>query len=347
MSAPPQISTADAVLRIKRLIDNHQGDPGRLQYISEALQKGKKLFHSDQIYLEKKISSQVIPIQIKKPSETDEKIKVVKKMLVLNFGDSERLRHILNTLERKKVLYNSDRLYLESKTQKLREFLAGKRLKPGFKPRISIKPPIEQIKKPAPRETPETTFDEIEQAISTEQPQEIVEEIPPPKPKQTADLFELIEDTSKVDLEIQQEQEKISELEESQQRNKIKREELSQLIAYRQEYEKKLNLEKEFLQKEIKIEQEKVKEKDKMVEDLIKNQAKLIQSKAEREVLLEQIKIDKEKSDQELKQAQEELELLKQQFEDLQNKVKLKKQILDDQINQETEKIKKLKEDSE
>lgn len=344
MSTLPQISTADAVLQIKRLIDNHQGDPGRLQYISEVLQKGRKLFHSDQIYLEKKISAQVIPAQIKKPSETEERIKIVKKMLALNFGDSERLRHILQTLDRKKILYNSDKLYLESKTAQLREYLAGRRLKPGFKPRISIKPTIEQIK-PKPQATPETTFEEIEQAISPEQPEEIVEEIPPPKPKQTSDLFDLIEDTSKVDLEIQQEQEKISELERNKEKNKRKHEELSQLIAYRQEFEKKLNLEKEYLQKEIQIEQEKVKEKDKMVEELIKNQAKLIQSKAEREVLMEQIKIDKEKSDQELKQAQEELELLKQQFEDLQNKVKLKKQILDDQIKEETEKINKLKED--
>ena len=98
MSTIPEISTADAILRIKRLIDNRKGDPGRLQYISEALQKGKKLFNSDQIYLDKKIAAKVIPIQIKRPTETDEKIKNIKKILALNLGDVGRLRHILQTL---------------------------------------------------------------------------------------------------------------------------------------------------------------------------------------------------------------------------------------------------------
>ena len=343
-SDAPQISTADAVLRIKRLIDNHQGDPGRLQYISEALQKGKKLFHSDQIYLDKKISASVIPIQIKKPTEADEKIKNVKKILALNLGDAGRLQHILQTLERKRTLYHSDNLYLDSKTQQLQEFMEGKRLKQSFRPKIPQRPIPEFIEKPIFKPKPEVKFEEIEQAII---PEEITEEISSVEPIQSPDVVEQIETTSKVDLEIQQEHEKFAELQQTQQENKIKHDELSQLIAYRQEYEQKINLEKERLQKEINIEQEKVKEKDKQVEELIKNQAKLIQSKAEREVLIKKIKIDKEKSEKELKEAQEELELIKQQYEGLQNLLGLKKQIADDQIKIEKEKIDKLKEGSE
>ncbi len=75
----PQISTPDAILRIKKLIQTNQGDPGRLRYISETLQKGKKLFHSDQIYLNKKISADVIPLEIKKPEEPNEKLQTDKK----------------------------------------------------------------------------------------------------------------------------------------------------------------------------------------------------------------------------------------------------------------------------
>ena len=349
MSAIPEISTADAILRIKRLIDNRKGDPGRLQYISEALQKGKKLFNSDQIYLDKKIAAKVIPIQIKRPTETDEKIKNIKKILALNLGDVGRLRHILQTLERKKILYHTDSLYLDSKTHQLQEFMEGKILKQRFKPRIPTRPTQEFIETPIPKPEPGVIIKEPqpEQPILPEKSEKVKQEIPTIEPKQTSDLFDLIEDTSKVDLEIHAEQDKISELQQNQQKNKIKHDELSQLIAYRQEYEKKLNLEKEFLQKEIKIEQDKVKEKDKQVEELIKNQANLIKSKAEREVLIEQIKIDREKSEKELKKAQEELELLKQQYEDLQNKIKLKKKILDDQIKEENEKIDKLKNDSE
>lgn len=340
----PQISTADAILRIKKLIDNHQGDPGRLRYISESLQKGKTLFHSDQIYLDKKISAKVIPIQIKKPTETDEKIKNVKKILALNLGDAGRLQHILQALERKRTLYHSDNLYFDSKMQQLQEFMEGKRLKQSFRPNIPQRPIPEFIEKPIFKPKPEVKFEEIEQAII---PEEVTEKISSEEPIQSPDLVDQIETTSKVDFEIQQEREKIAELQQTQQENKIKRDELSQLIAYRQEYEQKLNLEKDRLQKEINIEQEKVKEKDKQVEELIKNQAKLIQSKAEREVLIEKIKTDKENSENELKEARDELELLKEQYEDLQNKLKLKKQILEDQIKEEKEKIDKLREGSE
>ncbi|HUT05767.1 MAG TPA: hypothetical protein VMW74_03640 [Nitrosopumilaceae archaeon] len=342
-----QISTPDAVLRIKRLIDTNQGDPGRLQYISETLQKGKKLFHSDQIYLEKKISARVIPIQIKRPTETDEKIKIVKKILVLNLGDSGRLQHILKTLEGKRTLYHSDNLYLDSKTQQLQEFMEGKRLKQRFRSTIPARPTSEFIKKPIVYPTPEVSFEKIEQAINPEQSEKLVEETPTAEPKQASEFYDLIEDTDKIDSEIQQEHEQIIKLQHIQQKNKLKRDELSHLIAYRQEYEQKLNLQKELLQKEINIEQEKIKEKDKLVQELIKNQAKLIQSKAEREVLLEQIKIDKEKSDKELQQAQKELEAVKQQYEAFQDITGLKKQILDDQIKEQSEKIDKLKKDSD
>ena len=88
----PKISTPDAILRIKKLIENKQGDPGRLQYISERLQHGKSLFRSDEIYLNQKIEASVIPVQIKKPSEVDEKINSVKRLIALNFGDPGRLR---------------------------------------------------------------------------------------------------------------------------------------------------------------------------------------------------------------------------------------------------------------
>jgi hypothetical protein len=81
----PHISTPDAILRIKKLIENKQGDEGRLRYISESLQKGKQLFHSDQIYLNKKISADVIPIQKLESTEPDEKIKDVKRLIALNF----------------------------------------------------------------------------------------------------------------------------------------------------------------------------------------------------------------------------------------------------------------------
>jgi len=343
------ISTPDAILRIKKLIEKKLGDPGRLQYISETLLKGRDLYRSDQIYLDNKISATVIPFQIKKPTEADEMIKSVKRLIALNFGDPGRLRYILHTLEKGKDLYNTDEIYFDSKIEQLHEFAEGKRLK-------------RRIRSRTPRETSEL-YEEVSPQPVSEKTVEEQEKEPyqPPIPepteepldekdteiKQTSDLFDLIEDTSSVDLEIKQEREKLSKLKHSHEQIKIQRDELSQLIVYRQEYEQKINREKEILEKEIKIEQQNVKDKDKLVEELIKNQTKLIQSKTEREVLVEQIKIDKEKSEAALQEKQNELEELKKEYEELQKKIKLKKQILDDKIKKEKQKIDKLKEDSD
>jgi len=349
-SENPHISTPDAILRIKKLIEKKLGDPGRLQYISETLLKGRDLYHSDQIYLDNKISATVIPFQIKKPTVADDMIKNVKRLMALNFGDPGRLRYILHTLEQGKDLYNTDEIYFDSKIEQLHEFSKGKRLKQI----ISSRTPSKEISELYEETSPQP----VSKITTEEQPKEPYQ---PPIPetadepsgekdtetKQTSDLFDLIEDPSKIDLEIKQEREKVGKLKHSHEQIKIQRDELSQLIVYRQEYEQKINREKEILEKEIKIEQQNVKDKDKLVEELIKNQTKLIQSKTEREVLVEQIKIDKEKSEAELQEKQNELKELKKEYEKLQKKIKLKKQILDDKIKKEKEKIDKLKKDSD
>ena len=341
----PQISTPDAVLRIKKLIENKQGDPGRLQYISERLQNGKKLFHSDEIYLNRKISASVVPVQIQKPTERDERIKSVKRLLALNFGDPGRLRYILQFLERGRQLYLSDENYLETKIIQFQEFTEGKRIKRRVREKV---PTPETISEVYQESVPEIiTEPKKEPQDIPEKLQEIEEAILSPESKESSDLFDLIDESPKIDLEIQQEREKISKLKHNHEQIKIQHDELSQLIAYRQEYELKINHEKEILEREIKIEQDKVKEKDALVAELIKNQSQLIQSKTEREVLLEQIKIDKEKSDKELEGMQKELAELKEEYEILQKEINLRKQNLDRQIKEQKEKNEKLKEDSE
>jgi len=340
----PLISTPDAILRIKKLIQNNQGDPGRLQYIAERLQNGKKLFHSDHLYLTNKISADVIPIELKKPSEFDGKIKDAKRLLAFNFGDPGRLRYIIQTLERNKPLYNSDEIYLNEKMEQFHDFTEGKKLKKSIRTRFKVPEPIEEIQEPI--KEPEKPRVYPAQDIP-ERLQEIEEAVLSKEPKRTSDLFDLIDDTSDVDIEIQEEREKISKLKHNHEQIKIQHDELSQLIAYRLEYEQKINHEKEILEKEIKIEQEKVKEKDELVAQLIKNQSKLLQSKTEREVLLEQIKIDKEKSDKELAKMLKELEELKEEYEELQKVINTKKQNLEDQIKDQKEKNERAKQGTE
>lgn len=346
---PTQISTPDAILRIKKLIENNQGDEGRLRFISETLQKGKKLFHSDQSYLYKKISAEVIPLQIKKSEEPDERIKDVKRLIALKFGDLGRLQFILQTLENKKMLYRTDEHYLQTKNKKFIELSEGKRSK-----RLNrSQTPTKEIHK---TEFLDPFAKKIEEKSIAHPPQDIPEKLqgieeavlsPEPKSKQTSDLFDLIDETPKVDLEIQQEQERIAKLKHNHEQIKVQQDELSQLIAYRQEYELKINHEKEILEKEIRFEQKKVEEKDYLVAELIKNQSKLLQTKTEREVLSEQIKIDKEKSEKQLAKMQEELNELKKEYKLLQKEIESKKRNLENQINGQKKKNEKLKEDSE
>jgi hypothetical protein len=356
----PLISTPDAILRIKKLIENKQGDAGRLQYISERLQNGKKLFHSDHIYLTNKISAEVIPIQIKEPTEYDEKIKDVKRLIGLKFGDPGRLRYILQTLEKNKELYHSDDIYLESKIEQFHEYTGkieqfheytqGKKIK--RKVRIPKQEPIQ-----------EEFYESVEEQPKVEQPaqdipeklQGIEEAVLSQEPKQTSDLFDLIDDTPKVDLEIQQEREKISKLKHNHEQIKIQHDELSQLIAEKDELvadliknQSKLlqsKTEREVLLEQINIDKEK--SKDELVADLIKNQSKLLQSKTEREVLLEQINIDKEKSEKQLLEMQKELDELKEEYESLKKEIDSKKQNLEEQIKDQKEKNQKLREESE
>ena len=340
----PLISTPDAILRIKKLIQNNQGDPGRLQYIAERLQNGKKLFHSDHIYLTNKISADVIPIKLREPSEFDRKIKDVKRLVAFNFGDPGRLRYILHNLERNNPLYNSDEIYLNEKVEQFQSYTEGKKLRKTIRTKFKMPEPMEEIQE----SIKETEKSKVYPAQDIpERLQEIEEAVLSNEPKRTSDLFDLIDETSDVDLEIQEEREKISKLKNNHEQIKIQHDELLQLIAYRLEYEQKINHEKEILEKEIKIEQGKVKEKDELVAQLIKNQSKLLQSKTEREILLEQIKIDKEKSDKELAKMLKELEELKEEYEELQKVINTKKQNLDDQIRDQKEKNERLKQDSE
>ena len=60
---------------INNLIETKQGDPGRLKYIFESLQKGKPLFKTDQKYLEKKIHAKTIVEPPKPPSKLEENLK--------------------------------------------------------------------------------------------------------------------------------------------------------------------------------------------------------------------------------------------------------------------------------
>ncbi len=306
-----QISATDAILRIKKLIAQNQGDKGRLQYIMESLQKGKKLFHSDQKYLDKKISATVIPSHQTKPSEHEEKLDKVKKLISLNFGDPERLRYMFQRLEKNKGLYHSDEKYLDLKTEQIIKYRQRKKF---TQPTKSIFLGQTKIKN-------KNFVESISEEIENEKSVESVSKNTLSAPKKGMDLSSTALENSefygkadsylRYDVEIENERKKISELKLENNQIKIQRDELSQLIAYRQEYELKINHETNIIESENKLAQNEIKDKDKLVEELISNQSKIIQIRTEREVLVDQVKAFKFNSEKELEQKQKELEDLK------------------------------------
>jgi len=310
-----EITTPDAILRIKKLISQNQGDKGRLQYIMETLQKGKKLFHSDQIYLDKKISAIVILTQPSEPSATEEKLKNVKKLISLNFGDLERLRYMFQRLQKNKDLYNSDEKYLESKTEQITSLRQRKKFNHLMGSAITSSP--------NPKINDEIFSNLGSEKFEKEQLGGFLSKDMSILPTRDTihESSTLSRDKSKIvyrddeyihyNLEIENERQNISKLKLEDDQIKIQRDELSQLIAYRQEYEIKINRESEILEKETEFAQEEIKNKDILVEALITNQSKIIQIKTEREVLVEQFKIYKATGQEELEKKQKELEELK------------------------------------
>ena len=56
VESEPEVEN-DLLPKIKELIDSGNGDPGRLQYIYDAVANNKSLYHSDTVYLESKLNS--------------------------------------------------------------------------------------------------------------------------------------------------------------------------------------------------------------------------------------------------------------------------------------------------
>ena len=324
----------------------NQGDKGRLRYIMETLQKGKRLFNSDQIYLNKKISAEVIPEPPIKPSATEEKLKNVKKLISLNFGDQERLRYIFQRLQKNEILYHSDEKYLASKTEQITNLRQRKKIKQQMDSRVKSISKTKINDKIIP--------ESISKKIVKEQPGESYSDKTFELPKEDKDsgsldskdkpeFFYRKDEIPNYNLEIENERHNISKLKLEDDQLKIQRHELSQLIVYRQEYEIKINHERGIVESETNMAQEEIKNKDILVEELISNQSKIIQIRTEREVLVDQTKIFKTNEEREIEKRQKELEELKIIYDQYFAKQEYQNLNTDDQITDgDSNKIKKV-----
>src|SRR3990170_2588711 len=111
--------TLDEILRkIQELMDSGEGDLGRLRFILMTLRRGNPLYKSDQKYLEKKLNTTFVLVEKhqEEPKPAFELISSIRELIKLGIGDSGRLQFIIETLQKGKPLYKSDKKYLNEKS---------------------------------------------------------------------------------------------------------------------------------------------------------------------------------------------------------------------------------------
>ena len=355
------ISVIQTLDRIKQLIENEQGDPGRLRYIYEFIQKGKPLYRSDRHYLETKFNAEIIFEKPKPPSENDELANSIQKLLHLRVGFPERLQFMLNCIRKNKPLFGSDRKYLEKKLEQL-----PSKFKKSKKQSIKFVLPhkIPTLREESVTKSPltEPVSDENQELrIANEKIAKLQQELLESKEKVATleatieqknkeiaskdeeiqklmnNYSKMLKDTSLENIELDKlkqqiidETEKIDRQKLMSEQIKVQKEKLEQLISYRKEYENRVIKEKELLENQIKFENQKIAEKDKIVEDLTKKQEQLEQNRIERETILEQVKQEQIRLEKEISRQKEELDRAKAEYGDIIDQ-------MDDSENQESD----------
>ena len=109
-----QITKTSTLEKIQKLIENNDGDTGRLNHIIDFINNEKQLYKTDKIYLENKLNSKIISQPKKVIPNNEEILKQIRKLIEVRRGDPGRLEYILTVLENEKKLYKSDKQYLEN-----------------------------------------------------------------------------------------------------------------------------------------------------------------------------------------------------------------------------------------
>ena len=335
------ITVSKTLELITKLIETKQGDPGRLRYIFESLQKGKPLFKTDQSYIERKIHAQIIIEPPKSPSKREDLIKSIKRLIDWKAGDPGRLRYMFSTVSKGNQLFKTDQKYLEIKLKTIKRGTPRTRQEPKQKPSPKTMPKFEEIK---PQESTitldfvnhlKTDLKEARENISKLKIElgnahEIIrhlelkiirqkQELQNLKEGKVSETYEVYDNSElrEIGQKISQEEKRIHKQKAASDELKQQRIKLNQLISYREEYEKRVDREKEILDQHIKEENQRIAKKDKLVDNLTKKQDEIKRSRAEREIILEQIKLDQKKLEDELSRQKRELEKSKKEYDDL------------------------------
>ena len=268
------LTLPETISQIEHLIDEGKGDAGRLYFILESLQNNKKLYRSDEKYLEAKLQATFTRVTPKSKPTNLPVLEKIKNLMDSGAGDPGRLQHIHDTIAKGKVLYHSDQVYLESKLNEIDS---------GVDNNVTIQET--SLEKPEPViEKPKESFNK---------PKEVI----PTKPKGALPKgweSESKEKENEINKKLKVEEEKLQQQKQFATDLESQRQKLSQLVTTRQNYEKQIKEEKSKLESQISQEREKIALQTQLSEQIAKQKKELEKVKNERNTILKAI--EKEKS---------------------------------------------------
>ena len=325
--------------KIESLISNGEGDVGRLYHILESLKNNHPLYHSDKIYLEKKLHS---PFSTEsEPVQENTLLPKIKNLIDSGIGDPGRLQHIYDVLLNNKILYDSDSQYLESKLK-----IAHKEFK--------------IINEESYSENHEITSTQFDKKIITTPTHTVKTKGTMPR-GWSVNVEPQIDEITK---NIKNEQDKIEEQQKINNEILLQRKNLSQLIAHRQEYDEKIKQEKLFIESQINEERNRIQLQTKLSNEIILQKEELAKIKQEKLSISKKIESEKIKISRDLllqkkqlaeaqleqekigKQIQNEKELLAQMANDQKDRLSIQAQIAHEIISKQSE-LEKTKKDYE
>ncbi|CAE6500169.1 conserved hypothetical protein [Candidatus Nitrosotenuis uzonensis] len=338
---------------VEKLIATGNGDSGRLMHILNTINLGRKLYNSDQKYLDSKLANEIGLVQKIKTEEG--LVAKVQRLITARAGDIGRLQFILESLQQGKSLYKSDRSYLEAKL--------GERINPESV--LAQKEPEQTIDSLKSQVTLanqriarlEHVLQDKSNQLETIQTASMAKVHQKPAagampkgwspPKQ--DLDQIRQQISAEQCNLEREKNKTDQL-------KIEQSKLMQIILDRKEFEKQLRIEQERLQQQIELERKAVKEQAALVEQIKLQEEELEKAKRERDAIVaklhaeqtalssqvaaERAKLaEQTRAAQKIQQEHEHLQAIKEEYEKVMQTAKSKEMELEAQVKMERSKL--------
>lgn len=323
---------------VENLIAEGKGDYGRLTYILSVLNAGRKLYHSDQNYLDTKLAHQIgLEEKIKVDEGVESKIK---HLIASGKGDTGRLQFILESIQSGKRLYKSDQSYLEGKIGE----------KVNLEPSAKSQNTVDSLKSQVLLANERIANLETILHNKVHKLQDLKSEgVPKPAAARSAGTMpkgwnQSGGEPDSVHLEnIQQqitlEQGKLDEEKIKADRLKIEQSKLMQIILDRKEFEKQVAIEQDRIQKQIEAERRTIQDQAKLMEQIKEQEAQLMRAKEERDSIAFQLQEEQLRLSGNIGKEKETLSQVRTEYEKITSEIKKEEIEIAKQVEQERLKL--------